>query len=67
MKLSGRGFKCHIYSYFKEYFSGKYHVYHSFRYTHVLTSRTFQLKETQRLMKAISKMKLDTEQTMELE
>ena len=33
-----------FYSYFKEFFSGEYHVYLSFRYTHVITSRKLQLK-----------------------
>ena len=33
-----------FYSYFKEFFSGKYHVYLSFRYTHVITSSKLQLK-----------------------
>ena len=48
-------------------FSGEYHMYHLFRYTHVITSRKFQLKQTWRLMKAIAEMKLDTEQTIKLE
>ena len=44
-------------------------MYHSFRYTHAITSIKFQLKQTWRLMKAIAEMKLDTEidETMELE
>ena len=52
-----------FYSYSKESFSGEYHRYHSFRYTHVVTSRKFQLKQTWRLMKAIAGMKLDTTRT----
>ena len=56
-----------FYSYSKESFSGEYHGYYSFRYTHVVTSRKFQLKQTWRLMKAIAGMKLDTEQIMKLE
>ena len=39
----------------------------SFRYTHVITSRNFQLRYAWRLMKAIAEMKCDTEQTMKLE
>ena len=39
----------------------------SFRYTQVITSRKFQLKETWKLTKAIAEMKLDTEQMMKLE
>ena len=39
----------------------------SFRYTHVLTSTKFRLKQTWRLTKAIAKMKCDTEQTMKLQ
>ena len=42
-------------------------MYHSFRYTHVITSSKRQLKQTWRLMKTIAKMKLGTEQTMKLE
>ena len=42
-------------------------MYHSFRYTHMITSSKRQLKQTWRLMKTIAKMKLDTEQTMKLE
>ena len=38
-----------------------------YTYTHVITSSKVQLKQTCRLMKAIAKMKLDTEQTMKLE
>ena len=36
----------HIYilRYFKESFSGEYHMYHSFHYTPVITLRKFQLK-----------------------
>ena len=37
------------------------------RYTHVITSTKFRLKQTWRLMKATAKMKCDTEQTMKLE
>ena len=36
----------------------------SFRYTHMIISRKFQLKETWRLTKAIAEIKLNTEQTM---
>ena len=39
----------------------------SFRYTHVITSTKFRLKQTWRLTKAIAEMKCDTEQTMKLE
>ena len=39
----------------------------SFRYTHVITSRKIQLKQTWRLTKAMAEMKPDTEQTMKLE
>ena len=39
----------------------------SFRYTHVITSRKFRLKQSWRLTKAIAEMKLDTEQTLKLE
>ena len=56
-----------FYSYFKESFSGEYHRYLSFRYTHVITSRKFQLKKMWRLAKAIAEMKPATEQMMELE
>ena len=56
-----------FYSYFKESFSGEYHRYHSFRYTHVITSRKFQLKQMWRLTKTIAEMKPATEQMMELE
>ena len=56
-----------FYSYFKESFNGEYHMYHSFRYTHVITSSKLQLKQRWRLIKAIAEMKLDTEQTMKLE
>ena len=38
-----------------------------FHYTHVITSRKFQLKQMWRLTKAIAEMKSDTEQTMKLE
>ena len=40
---------------------------HDYTYTHVITSSKVQLKQTWQLMKAIAKMKLDTEQTMKLE
>ena len=39
----------------------------SFHYTHVITSRTFRLKQTRRLTKAIAEIKSDSEQTMKLE
>ena len=39
----------------------------SFRDTHVIISRTFQLKKTWQLTKAIAEMESDTEQTMKLE
>ena len=39
----------------------------SFRDTHVIISRTFQLKKTWQLPKAIAEMESDTEQTMKLE
>ena len=39
----------------------------SYRYTHVITSSKFQLKQTWRLTKAIAEMKHDFEQTMKLE
>ena len=55
-----------FYSYFKESFSGEYHVYHSFRYTRMITSDKFQLKQQWQLIKAIAKMKLDTKQKMKL-
>ena len=42
-------------------------MYHSFRCTHVITSRKFQSKQMWRLTKAIAEIKLDTEQTMKLE
>ena len=45
----------------------EYHMYHSFRYIHVMTSRKFQSKETSGLMKAIAEMTHGTEQTMKLE
>ena len=35
-----------LYTYFKESFSDQYHMYHSFRYTHVITSSKLQLKQT---------------------
>ena len=38
-----------------------------FRYTHVITSAKFRLKQTWRLMKAIAEMKYDTKQAMKLE
>ena len=70
-KFSGRGFKSH---------SGQLSIatsnnpsvvniicINSFRYTHVITSTTFRLKQRWRLKKAIAKMKCDTEQTMKLE
>ena len=41
------------------------HIYT--RYTHVITSTKFRLKQTWRLTKAIAEMKCDTEQTMKLE
>ena len=44
-----------------------FEVYISFRYTHVITSTKFRLKQTWRLTKAIAEMKCDTEQTMKLE
>ena len=56
-----------FYSYFKEFFSGEYHMCHSFCNTHVIISSKFQLKQTWRLMKAKADMKLDIEQTMKLE
>ena len=59
-------FRSTFYSYFKESFSGKYHMYHSFRYTHMITSSKCQWKQTCRMMKAIAEMKLDTEPTMKL-
>ena len=37
-----------------------------YRYTHVITSKNFQLKYTWRLTKAIAKMKRDSEHTMKL-
>ena len=55
-----------FYSYFKESFSGEYHVYHSFRYTRMITSGKFQLKQQWQLIKAIAKMKRDTKQKMKL-
>ena len=39
----------------------------SFRYTHVITSTKFRLKQAWRLTKAMAEMKCDTEQTMKLE
>ena len=39
----------------------------SFRYTYVITSTKFRLKQTWRLTKAIAEMKCDTERTMKLE
>ena len=39
----------------------------SFRYTHVITSTKYRLKQTWRLTKAIAEIKCDTEQTMKLE
>ena len=39
----------------------------SFRYTHVIISRKFQLKETWGLTKAIAEIKFDTERIMKLE
>ena len=39
----------------------------SFRYTHVITSRTIRIKHTWRLTKAMAEMKPGTEQTMKLE
>ena len=39
----------------------------SFRYTHVITSRKFRLKQTWRLTKAMTEMKPYTEETMQLE
>ena len=56
-----------FYRYFKVSFSGEYHVYHSFRYTHVITPKKYQLKQTWQLMKAITEKKLDTEETIKLE
>ena len=50
-----------FHSYFKEYFRGEYHMYHSSSYTHLIISRKFQPKQTWWLMKAIAEMKLDTE------
>ena len=41
------------------------HIYT--RYTHVITSTKFRLKQTWRPTKAIAEMKCDTEQTMKLE
>ena len=71
MEFSGPGFKLHsdelsIATSKNLSFRAEYHVYHSFRYTHVITSRKFQLKQQWRLTKAIAEMKLDTEQTMNL-
>ena len=34
-----------FYSYFNEYFSSEYHIYHSFRYIHVITLRKVQLNK----------------------
>ena len=56
-----------FYGYFNESFSSEYHMYHLFRYAHVITSRKFQLKWTWWLTKAIAEMKPDTEQTMKSE
>ena len=56
-----------FYSYFKESFSGEYHMYHSLHINYVITSRKFLPKYTWRLTKATAEMKLDTEQTMKLE
>ena len=39
----------------------------SFRYTHVITSRTIRIKQTWRLTKAMAEMKPGTEQMMKLE
>ena len=48
-----------------------YHIYHIYyyiyRYTHVITSREFQSKQTWRLTKVMAEIKLDTEQTMKME
>ena len=38
-----------------------------YRYTHVITSTKFRLKQTWRLTKTIAEMKCDTEQMMKLE
>ena len=72
MEFSGAGFKLHsdelsIATSKNLSFRAEYHMYHSFRYTHVITSRKFQLKQKWRLMKAIAKVRLDTEQTIKLE
>ena len=42
-------------------------MYLSFRYTHVITSSKFQLKQTWQLIKVIVEMKLDTKQMTKLE
>ena len=42
------------------------YIYYN-RYTHVITSRKFQLKLTWQLTMAIAEVKPDTEQTMKLE
>ena len=38
-----------------------------YRYTPVIISRKFRIKQTWRLAKAMAEMKSDTEQTMKLE
>ena len=70
-EFSGRGFKSH---------SGQLSIatsknpsvvnticISSFRYTYAITSRKIRLKQMWRLMKAMTEMKPDTEQTIKLE
>ena len=71
MELSVRGFKSQL---------GQLSIYtsnnpslvnticiNSFRYTHVISSTKFRLKQTWGLTKAMAQMKCDTEQTMKFE
>ena len=69
----------HIYNGFKSH-SGQFSIatsknpsvmnttcINSFRYTHVITSTKFRIKQMWRLTKTIAEMKCYTEQTMKLE
>ena len=55
----------HMHTYIHTYLPTYLHTY--IRYTHVITSRNFQFKQTWRLTMAIAEMKCDTEQTMNWE